>query len=150
MQERRRATLVALQSLQYNGTPCDIGHSIAHRIAQAGEELPALVEPWTAEYSVFGERRQLLSVPTFLESRESPFTREGRRRLALLERMLDVLRARHSPGALDMVAERVLRAQVLEDEVYELRRDKDKMQSQIHELEEVVTALGSQLKGKLG
>lgn len=150
MAERQRAILVAMQAMRDDGEPCDTGHAVAHKISQAGEELALPVEPWNAEYSVFGERRHVLGLPTFLEGRESPFTCEGRKRLEHLERMMEVIRKRYSPAGLDMVSERVLQARGLEDRVYELRGEKEKMRTKIIDLEETVTSLTSQLKGKLG
>ena len=153
MAERRRAILVAMQATRDRGEPCETGHAVAHKIGQAGDELAIPGEPWNAEYSVFGERRLVLSLPTFLESRESPFTREGRRRMRSLGRSVDVLRKHIGPVAvagLDMLAERVLQAKALEDNVYELRQEKDKMRIRILDLEETITSLTSQLKGKLG
>lgn len=150
MAERRRAILVALQAMKDDGEPCDTGHAVAHKIAQAGEELALPDEPWNADYSVFGERRLLRGLPTFMEVRESPFTLDGRKRMRHLESLLEVIRKRYSPAGLDMVSERVLQATVLEDRVYELRKDKEKMQAKITDLQETVTSLTAQLKGKLG
>ncbi|MCH8157681.1 MAG: ATP-binding cassette domain-containing protein [Nitrospinae bacterium] len=78
------------------------------------------------------------------------FTFEGRKRMRHLERMVEVIGRRYSPAGLDMVSERVLQAMGLEDRVYDLCQEKEKTRAKIIDLEETVTALTAQLKGKLG
>lgn len=150
MAERQRTILVALQGVQEDGSPCEAAHAVAHQISRAGKELAVPVEEWNTEFSVFGERRFLLGHPTFLEGRESPFTHEGRLRLEHLERLVAILRKRHSPGAFDMAIERVLRASDLEDEVFELHQAKEALLLQNTELHETVASLAKQLKGEVG
>jgi hypothetical protein len=88
MAERRRTTRLALAHVNNAGNPSSIGHSLAHRIAQAGEYLPPPHGPdpeVPEDWSAFGERRHTREVPTFMESTYGPYTRLGKRRLQCLE-----------------------------------------------------------------
>lgn len=85
MAERRRAMLVATRAVNLNGRPSEEGLSLAHQIGRAGNQIPAPVPEEPEEWSVFGERRLVKDLPTLMESRESPFTKAGKKYIHKLE-----------------------------------------------------------------
>lgn len=85
MAERRRAMLIALRAITNRGGPSEEGHSLAHQIGMAKDQIPAPVPEEPEEWSVFGERRMVRELPTLLESTRSPFTAAGIRYISRLE-----------------------------------------------------------------
>ena len=85
MAERKRAMLIALRATTIYGNPSDEGHNLAHQIGRAGRQIPKPNADDPGHWTVFGERRLVRDVPSFLESSTTPFTRAGMKYIIRLE-----------------------------------------------------------------
>lgn len=145
MAERRRVTLLALAQRDRHDMPCEDAHALAHKISEAGDYLPVPVDEHPDEpdqWSVFGERRLIREVPTFMESKESPFTALGRRHMAEMEMWLEC----HGP--FDSVVEDLLKRVGAQEEIItELRAELADSPEKIEQLSELVDLLRRQLSG---
>ncbi len=131
--------LVALRAV-WSGRPSEEGHSLAHQIGQAGQQLPAPVPEEPDEWSVFGERRKVRELPTLLESTQSPFTKAGLRYVERLE-------ARYYLTHSEEERSQFLEHHDEQDTIETLQRALVDAPTRIAELEEIVDQLTSQLKG---
>jgi hypothetical protein len=139
MAERRRAMLVALRATNPYGRPSDEGHSLAHQIGRAGDQIPKPIPDEPEEWTVFGERKLVRDLPSQLESTQTPFTKAG---LLHMRRLED---RRYEKGVYQPEVDsrdynEELRIAYLEEQLAD-------SPARIAELEELVATLSLQLSG---
>jgi hypothetical protein len=140
MAERRRAMLVALRAVNPDGRPSEEGHSLAHQIGRAGNQIPAPVPEEPEEWTVFGERRLVKDLPSLLESTRTPFTKAG---LQYIHKLEDKHYAR------DVFDERAVLLNDHDDRIHIefLKEQLADAPERIAELEKIVETLSLQLTG---
>jgi hypothetical protein len=142
MAERRRAMLVALRAVNHYGTPSMEGHSLAHQIGRAGNQIPGPVPEEPELWSVYGERRLVKDLPTHLERLTNPFTAKGMTYIARLE-------DKYYEGAPPEERE-LLEDQELKIHIAYLQEQLADAPERIKELEKLVETLSLQLTGVIG
>lgn len=143
MAERKRSILVALRAVNRIGKPSDEGHSLAHQIGAAGEMIPEEVPKEPEEWTVFGERRMVRSLPSHLECLETPFTHAGVNYIERIERKLFSKKKYRDREEIVIPDYQAL-------EILALRRELHKAPERIAELEKLVETLTLQLTGVIG
>jgi len=140
MAERRRAMLVALRATTRKGYPSDEGHSLAHQLGRAGDQIPAPLPTEQESWSVFGERRLVRELPTMMEGFAQPFTDVGKRYISRME----ILYYKSVGG--DKLGAKMTQ---WEDQVHTSHRDEQLADApeRIAELEKLVETLSLQLSG---
>ena len=135
--ERKRAILVALSAVNRKGAPSTEGHSLAHQIGRAGDMIPTPNTEDVEIWSVFGERRRVRELPTFLESSQSPFTSAGLLYVKRLEERFYKVQSDHDRALCLAHCEDAGTISIFGDE-----------RQRIAELEEIIAQLSTQLKGR--